>query len=101
MKFMIRCDRRDVDFLKREIDRIGVEERKTGEVKGLGGEIVELVIAGTVALNATAALLKVIAESINLGKAIRAVKIGDKEITNPTKDQIEKLTREFEGEAGG
>jgi hypothetical protein len=94
-KFMIVCDQRACDSLKPELDRIGIAQPKTSDVRGLGGEVVELIIAGTVAAKAIAALLDVIAATIKAGNAIRTLKINDNEITNPNEPAVEKLKQEL------
>ncbi len=94
-KYMVRCDQDTYDFLKPELARIAGQEPRTSEVKGLGGAIEAWIIAGTVGANAAAALLKLITEAINLRKAIKSVRIDDKEISDPTEEDIEKLRREI------
>ncbi len=95
IRFMIVCDKRAFDSLKPELARIGIAEPRTSDVRGLGGEVVDFVIAGTVAAKAIAALLGVITASIKLGNTIRTVKIDDKEITNPSERAVEKLKQEI------
>jgi hypothetical protein len=94
-KYMVRCDQDAYDFLKPELARIAGQEPRTSEVKGLGGAIEAWIIAGTVGVNAATALLKLITEAINSRKTIKSVRIDDREIANPTGEEIEKLRREI------
>jgi hypothetical protein len=89
-RYMIRCDQATYTTLNEEIGRIASDARSS-EVKGLGGEVAEFVIAGTIGLKAATALLNLIAASIKLGQTIRTVKLDNDEITNPSEKQIEKL----------
>jgi hypothetical protein len=95
VKFMITCDKGSSDSLKQELAKIGVTEPRTSDVRGLGGEVVEFIIAGTVVAKGVAALLDVIASAIKLGKTVHIVKIEDREITNPSAGAVEQLKREI------
>ena len=99
VRFMITCDKGFAESLKQDLSKIGVSNSRSSDVRGLGGEVVEFVVAGTVAVKAVAALLDLVSSAIKLGKTVHVLRVEDKELTNPTEEAIAQLRREVKASA--
>jgi hypothetical protein len=91
--YMVRCDPATAELLRSEIEKVTRAEPRQSDIKGIGGST-ELILFGTAALGAIKALLDVIKASIETGRAIKGIKIGDREVNNPTVTQITELQRQ-------
>src|SRR5690242_18044790 len=95
--YLVRCDPATAELLRSEIKKATGADPRQSDIKGIGGNT-ELILFGTAALGAIKALLDVIKASIETGRAIKGIKIGDREVNNPTATQIAELQRQT-GEA--
>ena len=93
VKFMIACDEGARDYLSKEIVALGSAPPRISDAKGLGGDIAGFLVAGTIGVNATVALLNLIGSAIKLGMTIRTVKIDEKTLSNPTEQEVKDLVK--------
>jgi hypothetical protein len=93
--YLVRCDNSTAEFLMSEIQKItGTDPRQT-DIKGIGGGT-EWILFGTVALDAIKALLELIKVSIEAGRTIKGIKIGDRELNDPKATNITELQKRID-----
>jgi hypothetical protein len=88
--YLVRCDKPTAEFLMSEIQKITGTDPRQSEIKGIGGDA-DWILFGIAALGAIKAMLELIKASIEAGRTIKGIKIGDRELNDPKPSNIAEL----------
>jgi hypothetical protein len=94
--YLIRCDQATAEYLAAEIKKIPGAKPRESDIKGIGGES-EVIVFGAAALEAIKALLELIKTCVEARRAIKGIKVGDHEVSNPNAANIDALQKQISG----
>jgi hypothetical protein len=92
--YLVRCDKPTAELLKSKIKDITGSDSREGDIKGIGGGA-EIILFGTASLGAIKALLELIKMIIESGHSIKGIKVGDREVNDPKKENIIDLQKQI------